>query len=158
PRAERMTEMLFSWLRGDRFGPSHKALCGQAISIAATLTARYDMMKKGQLEKTEDSERQTTYYWLEYQDLSGYVLLGDPAAALPGSKYLRAQKAAKASPAAPVIPTFAGAEPDLTEPVAPAPAPAQVASAPLPVPPPQPAVAPLPAPPPQPTAAAPPAF
>ncbi len=97
PRPERLAALVHAWLRGDRFGPAHHALSSHAVEIGSSLLSRY--AEPGEGGQGEDWQSRMSYSWLEYQDLNNYVLLGDPAAALPGSRLFERREARSAAPA-----------------------------------------------------------
>jgi hypothetical protein len=85
-RTERLSGLVHGWLQGDRFGPAHHVLSSAANSTGEALMTRHQLDAAGKSPGGETWQSQSSYLWLEYQDLNGYVLLGDPAAALPGSR------------------------------------------------------------------------
>ena len=68
--------------RGSRFGRALRSLSETAAEVAGDLALLYGNLDQGGGDS--DSQRELrTRLWLQYWDLTGYVLLGDPAAQLP---------------------------------------------------------------------------
>lgn len=87
-RAERFQSVLQAFAQGHRFGVAHHELIRFFRSVNAELTASYDMLARrsvGIADFVEDraSGIRRANLWMQRQDLSAYVLLGDPAARLP---------------------------------------------------------------------------
>ncbi len=81
-RFERLGEVYRALLQGDRFGVAHHALSAFGTSVGASLVALAEGGGRG-ASAPASAVFEEAYLWLEYQDLDGYVLLGDPAARLP---------------------------------------------------------------------------
>lgn len=87
-RAERFQGILQALVNGHRFGMAHHELTQFFRSVSMALTAAYDARAHRALEApdyVEDpaSRMHRANLWMQRQDLSAYVLLGDPAARLP---------------------------------------------------------------------------
>lgn len=90
-RADRFQSILQAFAHGHRFGVAHHELVKYFRSINGDLTASYialEQQKHGSPEFVEDRATQIrrANLWMQRQDLSAYVLLGDPAARLPISR------------------------------------------------------------------------
>lgn len=87
-RAYRFQSILRAFIDGHRFGVAHHELVQHCRSLNAELTARYDEEAHG--PKADARPRdirfdrlRKAHVWMQRNDLSAYVLLGDPAARLP---------------------------------------------------------------------------
>lgn len=78
-RAGRFAHVMRAALRGDRLGTAHRNLARFAAQASTELTGMYDIAARG---GRVDPIRQAQI-WMLRQDISDYVLLGDPAARLP---------------------------------------------------------------------------
>ena len=113
-RPAKFAEILRSGLKGDRVGISFRELVRLLIVINHELTALHDdSAKRGPSEPSDAA--QSGHLWMLRQDLSGYILLGDPAARLPISRKRGAKPATPRAASAPSI--------DTLKPVTPAPTP-----------------------------------
>jgi hypothetical protein len=87
-RAERFQGILKSLVQGNRLGVAHYELVRFSRSISVELltlhgeNARRGVAFDDTIEADTRAARRAEL-WLQYQDLSAYVLLGDPAARLP---------------------------------------------------------------------------
>ena len=84
PRGERLSEVYKGLLQGDRFGVAHHALSTFGMSVGTSLLWLEEAERRSG-KVAEDPVFEKASLWLEYQDLAGYVLLGDPAARLPAA-------------------------------------------------------------------------
>ena len=87
-RADRFQSILQAFAHGHRFGVAHHELVKFFRSINGDLTASYHALEQKKLGLPEFVEDRATQIrranlWMQRQDLSAYVLLGDPAARLP---------------------------------------------------------------------------
>jgi len=87
-RADRFQSILQAFANGHRFGVAHHELVKFFRSANAGLTAEYDDLEQKKLASPGFVEDRATQIrranlWMQRQDLSAYVLLGDPAARLP---------------------------------------------------------------------------
>ncbi|XXX77461.1 helix-turn-helix domain-containing protein [Sorangium sp. So ce134] len=84
PRHERFQEALRSAVNGHRFGVVHHEIASFFGEIDRNLTAMYekDAASPGGADESARRARRADL-WMQRQDLSAYVLLGDPAARLP---------------------------------------------------------------------------
>ncbi|AGP33296.1 hypothetical protein [Sorangium cellulosum] len=84
PRHERFQEALRSAVNGHRFGVVHHEIASFFGEIDRNLTAMYekDAASPGGADDGARRARRADL-WMQRQDLSAYVLLGDPAARLP---------------------------------------------------------------------------
>ena len=87
-RADRFQSILQAFAHGHRFGVAHYQLVRFFQSVNAELIASYDALEQQKLGSPEFVEDRTTQIrranlWMQRNDLSAYVLLGDPAARLP---------------------------------------------------------------------------
>lgn len=78
-RPGRFAHVIRAALRGDRLGTAHRNLARFAAQASTELTGMYDQIARG---GRVDPIRQAQV-WMLRQDISDYVLLGDPAARLP---------------------------------------------------------------------------
>ncbi len=87
-RADRFQSILQSLAHGHRFGVAHHELVQGFHSVNSKLMASYAALEQQKLGSPEFVEDRATQIrranlWMQRQDLSAYVLLGDPAARLP---------------------------------------------------------------------------
>lgn len=90
-RADRFQSVLRAFANGHRLGVAHHALIEFFKSVNGQLTAAYDEAAQRSAGKPDFVEDRATQIrranlWMQRQDLSAYVLLGDPAARLPISR------------------------------------------------------------------------
>jgi hypothetical protein len=78
-RAGRFASVIQAALRGDRLGTAHRTLARFATQASTELTTLHEQKARGE---RVDAIR-TALVWMLRQDISDYVLLGDPAARLP---------------------------------------------------------------------------
>ena len=78
-RPGRFAHVIRAALRGDRLGTANRSLARFAAQASTELTGMYDAIARG---GRVDPIRQAQI-WMLRQDISDYVLLGDPAARLP---------------------------------------------------------------------------
>lgn len=81
-RPSKFMEILRSALKGDRVGVSFRELVRFLGFINHELNELYDDSAQKGLSEASDAAR-SGHLWMLRQDLSGYILLGDPAARLP---------------------------------------------------------------------------
>lgn len=83
-RHERFDVVFHALLRRRRFGAALHELASAGAAVGQTLLTMYG---NDAIAPDEDPKRaaQRAYLWLEHHDLGAYVLLGDPAAQLPGA-------------------------------------------------------------------------
>jgi hypothetical protein len=109
-RPGKFVETLRSALLGDRVGGSFRALVKTLTLVNYQLTTSYDQaVQKGQTEASDGGL--SGHLWMLRQDLSGYILLGDPAARLPISRKRKKKAEAPAAARTPSIGTTKLAEP-----------------------------------------------
>lgn len=84
-RPRKFFNVLKSLCRGDRVGVSMLELMRFYIDKNQELTDLYDVMAEARQAKRPSpvAPEQLGHLWMVRQDLSGYILLGDPAARLP---------------------------------------------------------------------------
>ncbi len=87
-RAERFQSILQAFVNGHRFGVAHQELARSFRSAAVELTASYEKRAQqatasSDFVEDKGSKVRRANLWMQRQDLSAYVLLGDPAARLP---------------------------------------------------------------------------
>jgi hypothetical protein len=85
-RAERFQGILQAFVHGHRFGVAHHELVRFFRALSAELTSAYEEQRANaspQLSEDRLHEVRRATLWMQRQDLSAYVLLGDPAARLP---------------------------------------------------------------------------
>ena len=87
-RAERFEGILRAFVHGHRFGVAHHELARFFRSVSAELTVSYDERAyraalSPDFVEDQASRVRRANLWMQRQDLSAYVLLGDPAARLP---------------------------------------------------------------------------
>lgn len=90
-RAERFQGIVETLVHGHRFGVAHHSLAKFFRSVNTELTTSYEARAHKALgipEFVDDpiSRARRANLWMQRQDLSAYVLLGDPAARLPITK------------------------------------------------------------------------
>jgi len=87
-RPQKYYNILKSLCRGDRVGISMLELMRFYNDKNQELTDLYDLMAEARLAKRSSpvTPEKLGHLWMVRQDLSGYILLGDPAARLPISK------------------------------------------------------------------------
>jgi hypothetical protein len=111
-RAGKFVNVLRSVLKRDRIGIGIRELYRYCEQTNAELLALESEVKAGRIASDAALATRRSHLWMLREDLSAYVLLGDPAARLP----LRDPSvAALAGPAPPVV--FAGAPGGTAEPV-----------------------------------------
>ncbi|MDC0746713.1 hypothetical protein [Polyangium mundeleinium] len=87
-RAERFQGILQAFVHGHRFGVAHHELARFFRSVSTELTISYEerahraSLSSAFVEDLASKVRRANL-WMQRQDLSAYVLLGDPAARLP---------------------------------------------------------------------------
>jgi hypothetical protein len=85
-RAERFQGILQAFVHGHRFGVAHHELVRFFRALSTELTSAYEEPRaQASPERLDDRvhEVRRAALWMQRQDLSAYVLLGDPAARLP---------------------------------------------------------------------------
>lgn len=87
-RTERFQGILQALVHGHRFGVAHHELTRYFRSVSAELTAAYESRAQRAASSPDFVEDpidrvRRTHLWMQRQDLSAHVLLGDPAARLP---------------------------------------------------------------------------
>jgi len=87
-RAERFQSVLQAFTEGHRFGVAHHELVRFFQTLNADLVASYDALARRSVNAPDFVEDRATQIrraslWMQRQDLSSFVLLGDPAARLP---------------------------------------------------------------------------
>lgn len=87
-RAERFQSILQAFVNGHRFGVAHHALAVFFRSLSTDVTTAYATRAEQALGNPDFLEEKASRVrranlWMQRQDMSAYVLLGDPAARLP---------------------------------------------------------------------------
>lgn len=87
-RAERFQGVLQALVHGHRFGVAHHELARFFRSVSTELTIAYEeraqrSSRDANFVEEQASKARRANLWMQRQDLSAYVLLGDPAARLP---------------------------------------------------------------------------
>ncbi|WP_437570126.1 hypothetical protein [Sorangium sp. So ce542] len=102
-RAERFQGMLRSLLEGHRLGVAHHELarffCGLSVELAMMYHEDADPLTAPRGDDAREARR--AGLWMQQQDLSAYVLLGDPAARMPIARWPEGTLATAAAAAAP---------------------------------------------------------
>jgi hypothetical protein len=101
-RPSKFMEVLRSALRGDRVGTSFRELVRSlAVINNEVAELQNDSLKKGQSEPSDAAR--SGHLWMLRQDLSGYILLGDPAVRLPVSRKRKPKREAHRAASTPSI-------------------------------------------------------
>ncbi len=113
-RASRFDAVLRAFAQGGRAGVAMHTLARRGLRVGADLTLLYDRQEEEELRgrhATVDPQRKGEL-WMTYHDLTGYVLLGDPAARLsvPGPEAAASVLAKTVS--APVVTAATAQAPD----------------------------------------------
>jgi hypothetical protein len=90
-RPAKFMEIVRSALRGYRIGSSFRELMRSLSPINVQLTSLHDAaVKRGRSEPGEEATLR--HLWMLRQDISGYILLGDPATRLPALPKKKAKR------------------------------------------------------------------
>ncbi|XYH99305.1 hypothetical protein ACMHYB_05905 [Sorangium sp. So ce1128] len=109
-RPSKFVDVIRTALETSRVGSSFRELLKASLLTNAELTSLYDRAEREGVAHAPDSAR-LGHLWMLRQDLSGYVLLGDPAVRLPAvRKRLKRGATSKAEPSAPEIQPRAAAK------------------------------------------------
>ncbi|WP_437949290.1 hypothetical protein WME98_53525 [Sorangium sp. So ce296] len=109
-RPSKFVDVIRTALETSRVGSSFRELLKASLLTNAELTSLYDKAEREGAAHAPDSAR-LGHLWMLRQDLSGYVLLGDPAARLPAARRrLKKDAASKAEPRAPEVQSVAAAK------------------------------------------------
>ncbi|WP_437618241.1 hypothetical protein [Sorangium sp. So ce1151] len=109
-RPSKFVDVIRTALETSRVGSSFRELLKASLLTNAELTSLYDKAEREGAAHAPDPAR-LGHLWMLRQDLSGYVLLGDPAVRLPAvRRRLKRGAASKAEPSAPEIQPGAAAK------------------------------------------------
>ncbi|AUX33963.1 MULTISPECIES: hypothetical protein [Sorangium] len=109
-RPSKFVDVIRTALETSRVGSSFRELLKASLLTNAELTSLYDKAEREGAAHAPDSAR-LGHLWMLRQDLSGYVLLGDPAVRLPAARRrLKKDAASEAEPRAPEVQSGAAAK------------------------------------------------